>query len=111
MIKTIITSLNFIPKKFNAHKYFLVIFILLSAIIETLSIALVLPILHFFIDPEIIEKFQWVKILLINFSPLNIISETSFSSNQYIISTALLIFFALILLKSSFLLFYHYFQE
>lgn len=110
MIKTIITSLNFIPKKFNAHKYFLVIFILLSAIIETLSIALVLPILHFFIDPEIIEKFQWVKILLINFSPLNIISETSFSSNQYIISTALLIFFALILLKSSFLLFYHYFQ-
>ena len=48
MIKTIITSLNFIPKKFNAHKYFLVIFILLSAIIETLSIALVLPILHFY---------------------------------------------------------------
>ena len=111
MIKTIITSLNFIPKKFNAHKYFLVIFILLSAIIETLSIALVLPILHFFIDPEIIEKFQWVKILLINFSPLNIISETSFSSNQYIISTALLIFFALILLKVHFFYFIIIFKQ
>ena len=61
MIKTIITSLNFIPKKFNAHKYFLVIFILLSAIIETLSIALYYQ-FCIFIDPEIIEKYQWVKI-------------------------------------------------
>ena len=71
MIKLIFNTYLLIPKNFFSKFLILIFLIILTATLETLSIALILPLIKIFFEPNILEDYLLIENILKNITPLN----------------------------------------
>ena len=109
MIQLICKTYLLIPKNFSSKFLILIFLILLAAIFETLSIALILPLIKIFFDPNIFEDNFLIQNFLEKISPLNFFG-LSFTNQQHLLSSCILIFFITIIVKGIYLFFFYRYQ-
>jgi ABC-type bacteriocin/lantibiotic exporter with double-glycine peptidase domain len=109
MIKLIFNTYLLIPKNFSLKFLILIFLIILSATLEMLSIALILPLIKIFFEPNSLENYHLIENILKNITPLNFF-ESSFTNQQLLISSCILIFFIFIFIKFIYFLFFYKYQ-
>ena len=109
MIKLFFNTYLLIPKNFTLKFLILIFLILLAAAFETLSIAIILPLIKLFFEPNTLEDYLLIENILQNITPLNFFGS-SFTKQQLLISSSSLFFFIFIIIKSIYLLFFYKYQ-
>jgi ABC-type bacteriocin/lantibiotic exporter with double-glycine peptidase domain len=108
-MKLIFNTYLLIPRNFSSKFLILIFLILLAATFETLSIALILPLIKLFFEPNILEDYLLIENILKNITPLNFF-ESSFTNQQLLISSCVIVFFIFVFIKFIYLFFFYKYQ-
>jgi ATP-binding cassette, subfamily B, bacterial PglK len=101
--------LKFLDPSLNISAFFLIFLLVLNALAESLSIALIIPITLFLFDNNLIDIYPKFFSFIESFSPFNYLAEV-YSEKIIIISGLLVIFCLLIILRIIFNILFLYYR-
>ena len=101
--------LKFLDPSLNISAFFLIFLLVLNALAESLSIALIIPITLFLFDNNLIDIYPKFFSFIESFSPFNYLAEV-YSKKIIIISGLLVIFCLLIILRIIFNILFLYYR-
>jgi len=109
-VQNIFKLYNFLDPSLKLSSFLLIILILLNALAESLSIALIVPITVFLFENDLINKYPDFFFLIEFFSPFKYVVK-EYSQKTLIISGLLILFCFLIILRIIFNLLFLYFKS
>ena len=108
-MKIINKILHFLDPSLRISSFILILLLILNALAESLSVALIIPITLFFFENNLIETYPKFFTIIEYFSPLKYLA-TEYNQKLIIISGLLIIFCLLIILRIIFNILFLYFK-
>ncbi len=96
---------SFLDKNLKSKLFFIFIVIILTMIVETFSIALIIPVVSVILDSNFFSNYPTLSNILYYYSPLNLFdnNNSSFEKSNYLIVSCIMLFMITYLFKGVFL--------
>ena len=108
-MKIVNKILQFLDPSLRASSFFLILLLIMNALADSLSVALIIPITLFFFENNLLETFPRFFSIIEFFSPLKYVTN-EYSNKIIIISGLIIIFCLLIILRIIFNILFLYFK-
>ena len=105
MINTFFKSISFLDQSLKRKMFFIFFIIILTMIIETFSIALIIPAISLILDTNFFSNYPKISNILFTYSPLNLFdsSRNTFDKSTYVLVSGMFFFMFTYLFKGIFL--------